>query len=112
MAEFDFAEEINSEYLEEEYLTDAMTGGQDKRRQLYYQLIQSMKKAERVDIIVSFLMESGVKMILQELENTLKRGARIRILTGNYLGITQSSALYLIKRKLGDRVDLRFYSEK
>ena len=112
MAEFDFAEEINSEYLEEEYLTDAMTGGQDKRRQLYYQLIQSMKKAERVDIIVSFLMESGVKMILQELENTLKRGARIRILTGNYLGITQPSALYLIKRKLGDRVDLRFYSEK
>lgn len=112
MAEFDFAEEINSEYLEEEYLTDAMTGGQDKRRQLYYQLIQSMKKAESVDIIVSFLMESGVKMILQELENTLKRGARIRILTGNYLGITQPSALYLIKRKLGDRVDLRFYSEK
>lgn len=112
MAEFDFAEEINSEYLEEEYLTDAMTGGQDKRRQLYYQLIQSMKKAESVDIIVSFLMESGVKMILQELENTLKRGVRIRILTGNYLGITQPSALYLIKRKLGDRVDLRFYSEK
>ena len=112
MAEFDFAEEINSEYLEEEYLTDAMTGGQDKRRQLYYQLIQSMKKAESVDIIVSFLMESGVRMLLKELEHTLKRGAKIRILTGNYLGITQPSALYLIKRKLGDRVDLRFYCEK
>ena len=97
---------------ENEYSTDAMTGGPDKRRQLYYQLIQSMKKAESVDIIVSFLMESGVKMLLQELENTLKRGAKIRILTGNYLGITQPSALYLIKRKLGDRVDLRFYCEK
>lgn len=97
---------------ENEYSTDAMTGGPDKRRQLYYQLIQSMKKAESVDIIVSFLMESGVKMLLQELENTLKRGAKIRILTGNYLGITQPSALYLIKRKLDDRVDLRFYCEK
>jgi HKD family nuclease len=32
-------------------------------------------------------------------------------LTGNYLGITQPSALYLIKQKLGDRVDLRFYSD-
>ena len=51
-------------------------------------------------------------MLLKELENTLKRGAKIRILTGNYLGITQPSALYLIKRKLGDRVDLRFYCEK
>ena len=97
---------------ENEYSSDAMTGGPDKRRQLYYQLIASMKKAESVDIIVSFLMESGVKMLLQELENTLKRGARIRILTGNYLGITQPSALYLIKRKLGNRADLRFYCEK
>lgn len=102
MAELNYAEKMNIGY-ENEYSTDAMTGGPDKRRQLYYQLIQSMKKAESVDIIVSFLMESGVKMLLQELENTLKRGAKIRILTGNYLGITQPSALYLIKRKLGDR---------
>ena len=102
MAEFTSAEKVNIGY-ENEYSTDAMTGGPDKRRQLYYQLIQSMKKAESVDIIVSFLMESGVRMLLKELEHTLKRGAKIRILTGNYLGITQPSALYLIKRKLGDR---------
>lgn len=96
MAEFTSAEKVNIGY-ENEYSTDAMTGGPDKRRQLYYQLIQSMKKAESVDIIVSFLMESGVRMLLKELEHTLKRGAKIRILTGNYLGITQPSALYLIK---------------
>lgn len=89
-----------------------MTGDRDKRMYLYYQLLQSLRKAESVDIIVSFLMESGVKMLLGELKNALKRGTRIRILTGNYLGITQPSALYLIKRKLGNRVDLRFYSEK
>ena len=57
MAEFTSAEKVNIGY-ENEYSTDAMTGGPDKRRQLYYQLIQSMKKAESVDIIVSFLMES------------------------------------------------------
>lgn len=94
------------------YSTDVMTGGSDKLRQLYYQLIDSLKKADSVDIIVSFLMESGVKMLLEELENALQRGARIRILTGNYLGITQPSALYLIRRKLGKQVDLRFYNEK
>ncbi|HJD26470.1 MAG TPA: DEAD/DEAH box helicase family protein [Candidatus Blautia intestinipullorum] len=57
-------------------------------------------------------MESGVKMLLEELDNALKRGAKIRILTGNYLGITQPSALYLLKKKLGSRVDMRFYNEK
>ena len=96
----------------EEYSTDVMTGGRYERMQLYYQLVQSLQKAESVDIIVSFLMESGVKLLLDELENALQRGARIRILTGNYLGITQPSALYLIKSRLGDRVDLRFYNEK
>ena len=105
MAKFDSAEKLNLADIE---ITDVMTGDRDKRMFLYYQLIHSLKKAERVDIIVSFLMESGVKMLLRELGNALDRGAKIRILTGNYLGITQPSALYLIKQKLGDRVDLRF----
>ena len=111
MAERNTAEELDDVY-EIKYSTDAMTGGADKRMYLYYQLADSIKKADSVDIIVSFLMESGVKMLLGELDDALKRGAKIRILTGNYLGITQPSALYLIKRKLGEQVDLRFYNEK
>lgn len=111
MAERNTAEELDDVY-EIKYSTDAMTGGADKRMYLYFQLADSIKKADSVDIIVSFLMESGVKMLLGELDNALKRGAKIRILTGNYLGITQPSALYLIKHKLGDQVDLRFYNEK
>ena len=45
MAKPNSAEKMNIRY-EEEYSTDAMTGGPDKRRQLYYRLIESMKKAE------------------------------------------------------------------
>ena len=111
MAELNTAEELD-DINEIEYETEALTGGQDKRMYLYYQLLNSLKKADSVDIVVSFLMESGVRMLLGELDNALKRGAKIRILTGNYLGITQPSALYLIKHKLGEQVDLRFYNEK
>lgn len=117
MAQSDITENLRNtseteRITQEIWSTDVMTGGSDRRMQLYYQLIQSLKKADSVDIIVSFLMESGVKMLLEELDNALKRGAKIRILTGNYLGITQPSALYLLKRKLGSRVDMRFYNEK
>ena len=111
MAELNTAEELD-DINELEYGTDALTGGQDKRMYLCYQLLNSLKRADSVDIVVSFLMESGVRMLLGELDNALKRGAKIRILTGNYLGITQPSALYLIKHKLGEQVDLRFYNEK
>ena len=111
MAEFEKAENINKESISIEY-TDVMTGDKDIRRYLYFQLVRSMEQAVQIDIIVSFLMESGVKMLLKELEQVLDRGAQVRILTGNYLGITQPSALYLIKHRLKDRVDLRFYNEK
>ena len=89
-----------------------ITGDSNKARYLYYQLKLSMSSADQIDIIVSFLMESGVKMILEDLRQALDRGAKVRILTGNYLGITQPSALYLLKKGLDDRADVRFYQNR
>ncbi len=94
------------------FRSDVTTGDHDRQMFLYYQLLQGCKKARGIDIIVSFLMESGVRMLLETLKEAADRGAEIRILTGNYLGITQPSALYLIKQQLRDHVDLRFYNEK
>ena len=111
MAQSDFEERIDIDGLQIEY-TDVMTGGKNRNRFLYYQLKMSMLKANKIDIIVSFLMESGVRMILKDLKTALDRGVQVRILTGNYLGITQPSALCLIKKELGNRVDLRFYNDK
>lgn len=121
MAQFNSAEKIDKEDVNREEQnvtnvviepTDVMTGDRNQARYLLYQLKMSMKAAKRIDIIVSFLMETGVRLILQDLKSALDRGVEIRILTGNYLGITQPSALYLIKKELGEQVDLRFYSHK
>ena len=111
MAQSNFAEELDIDGLQIE-CTDVMTGDKNRNRFLYYQLKMSMRKANKIDIIVSFLMESGVRMILKDLKAALDRGVQVRILTGNYLGITQPSALCLIKKELGNRVDLRFYNDK
>ncbi len=111
MAQSDFAEKVEIGEPRIEY-TDVMTGDKNRNRFLYYQLKMSMLKAKKIDMIVSFLMESGVRMILRDLKAALDRGAQVRILTGNYLGITQPSALCLIKKELGSRVDLRFYNDK
>lgn len=121
MAQFNFEEKIivpeDQMGTEEPKLlqiqpVDVITGGSNPDKFLYYQLRMSFRGAEKIDIIVSFLMESGVRMILNDLRIALDSGARVRILTGNYLGITQPSALYLLKKELGDRVDLRFYNDK
>ncbi|EOS34384.1 hypothetical protein C808_05227 [Lachnospiraceae bacterium M18-1] len=112
MAQFNSAEKIDSSNEPVIVSTDVMTGDRDRSRYLYYQLKMSMSKAKGIDIIVSFLMESGIRMILNDIRQALDKGASVRILTGNYLGITQPSALYLIKKEFGNRIDLRFYNDK
>ena len=87
---------------------NCVTGHKDH---LYKRIQQSIHTATSIDIIVSFLMESGVKLLQKDLEAIKYKNIPIRILTGNYLNITQPSALYLLKDILGDKVDLRFYND-
>lgn len=90
----------------------ASMGGDIPANHLLTYLEKSIKSADSIDIIVSFLMESGVRLLLPALKNALDRGAAIRLLTGNYLGITQPSALTLLKYELEDRVCVHLYQEK
>lgn len=106
---YELADYLHSNYLglpENVQEKNCITGDNDY---LYNEFETACKKAVGIDIIVAFIMESGVKLIIHRLENAVKRGVKIRILTGSYLNITQPSALYLIKDRLGDSVDLRFY---
>ena len=98
---------IEKEISVKEEVTNSITGN---KQYLINRLKTSIKNATTLDIIVSFLMESGVKLLLQDLKEALNRGVKIRILTGNYLKITQPQALYLLKSELKDKVDLRFYN--
>lgn len=86
---------------------NALTGDNNV---LFDRLKSSIHNANQIDIIVSFLMESGVKLIIEDLKNAIEKGVKIRILTGNYLNITQPHALYLLRKELGDEIDLRFYN--
>lgn len=48
---------------------------------------------DQVDMAVSFIMKSGLALIADHLEAALQRGAHIRILTTDYLDITDPDAL-------------------
>ena len=89
--------------------TNTLTGNKQKSRQLYYQLERSFAEAERIDIIVSFLMTSGVRLLLDSMRCAIERNVPIRILTGKYLNITQPDAIALLKKEFGEKIDLRFY---
>ncbi|OPX45946.1 NgoFVII restriction endonuclease [Ruminiclostridium hungatei] len=89
------------------YNKNCVTGDSDH---LYKRLKESILKANKIDIIVAFLMESGVRLLEEDFKEAVDKGTVLRILCGNYLNITQPQALYLLKDTLGDKIDLRFYN--
>lgn len=48
---------------------------------------------DRVDLIVSFVMSTGLKRVGDALREALDRGAHVRVLTTDYLRITEATAL-------------------
>lgn len=49
--------------------------------------------AERADIVSAFVQTSGVDLLRDDLRDALRRGATVRLLTGDYLGVTSPDAL-------------------
>lgn len=75
--------------------------------QLYQQVKRDIQSSTTIYILSSFMMYSGVKLILKDLEEAVERGADIKVLTGDYLYVTQPKA---IKKLLTlNRVELRLW---
>lgn len=77
-----------------------ISGGEDA---LHAHLRPLIDQAQAVDLSVSFLMASGVRLVLPHLRDLLDRGGQLRLLTGDYLGVTEPAALRLIADLEGQR---------
>ncbi len=51
------------------------------------------RRFDRVDLVVSFIMGSGLELVADSLDDALSRGVRARVLTTDYLNITDAHAL-------------------
>lgn len=60
-----------------------------------------LERSTCISILAAFVQESGVRRIRDSLELALQRGASVRLLTGDYLNITQASALEAIVDWMG-----------
>jgi superfamily II DNA or RNA helicase/HKD family nuclease len=56
-------------------------------------LLEAINHADDIAIATAFIRMTGVRLIQAALGDALERGARVRILTGDYLGVTDPQAL-------------------
>ncbi len=67
-----------------------IAGGEDA---LLHHLIPHIDRAHRVDAAISFVMNSGVDLLRPHLQDLLNREGALRLITGDYLDVTDPSAL-------------------
>ncbi len=70
---------------------------------------------DRVDLLVSFVMRSGINLIARRVDEALARGAHIRLLTTDYLQVTDAAALGFFLDRITDgpvgRLETRVFSD-
>ena len=66
-------------------------------------LSEELTKATTADIAVGFVMPSGLERLGPHLRDFLARSGRLRLLTGDYLGVTEPDALTRLLDLEGDR---------
>ncbi|GAB7220282.1 DEAD/DEAH box helicase family protein [Vibrio comitans] len=98
--------------LKENLLT---TGGDDP---LLEQLLYAINHANEIDIAVSFIRDSGLRLLLPALQEAIERSnnnntfLKIRVLTSDYLGITDPVALRSLMALVSSKVDVKVFETK
>ncbi|WP_137148199.1 DUF3427 domain-containing protein [Mycolicibacterium sp. CR10] len=86
-------------------MTPVLVDGQV--RLLVTELVQHLQRVQfdRIDIAVSFIKMSGLRLLVDALEDALARGVHLRILTTDYLGLTEAEALTRLRDLMDDYPD-------
>jgi superfamily II DNA or RNA helicase/diadenosine tetraphosphate (Ap4A) HIT family hydrolase len=71
-------------------------------------LLASLAHAQEADLAVAFTLASGVQLLEEHLRDILARGGRVRLLTGDYLAVTEPDALLRLL-DLGEQLELRVF---
>ena len=72
-------------------------------------LLAAINHADQISITSAFVRLTGLELIVDALIDALDRGADVRILTGDYLGITDPHALRYLMLLKEEKADVRVF---
>ena len=72
--------------------------GSPQEPQLAHELVEEMRSADRVDILISFIKWSGLRLLIPAFEDLRDRDIQVRLITTSYMGASDSPAVEWLAR--------------